>query len=43
MEKFILDANQRDGVVPLLPLKEIVATPAAGTQEQVSNANEGRR
>jgi membrane protease subunit HflK len=27
MEKYVLDPGQRDGVVPLLPLKEIVAAP----------------
>jgi membrane protease subunit HflK len=39
MEKFVLDSGQRDGVVPLLPLKDLVATPKAGTANEPQSSN----
>lgn len=40
IEKYVLDSGQRDGVVPLLPLKELVAAPTAGTADTVQPAQE---
>jgi membrane protease subunit HflK len=41
MEKFILDTGERGGVLPLLPLKELISPPEA--QEKGAAASEGRR
>ena len=43
-EKFILDSNgNRGGVLPFLPLKDMVAAPAAAPEPQSPPATSARR
>jgi modulator of FtsH protease HflK len=43
MEKFILESGTKGGVVPLLPLKELAASPVPMAPETPANANADRR
>jgi membrane protease subunit HflK len=43
MEKFILDSGERGGVLPLLPLKELVSSPAPAAPEQTPTTTGARR
>lgn len=43
IEKFILDSSARGGVLPLLPLKELVASPTLAVSEKTPTANESKR
>ena len=39
MEKFILDSSKHGGVLPLLPLKDLVSSPAPAAVEKALIAN----
>jgi membrane protease subunit HflK len=43
MEKFILDSGERGGVLPLLPLKELVSLPIPAASEKTPLASESQR
>ena len=43
MEKFILHSGERGGVLPLLPLKELVTSPALAGAEKTSTPTTDRR
>jgi membrane protease subunit HflK len=43
VEKFILDNNAKSGVLPLLPLKGLVAAPAAAAPEETPTVTTNRR
>ena len=43
MEKFILDSGERGGGLPLLPLKELVTSPALAGAEKTSTPTTDRR
>src|SRR3989454_3302012 len=43
MEKFILDSGGQAGVLPLLPLKGLAASPVPAAPEKTPTANAGRR
>ncbi|MBI3247652.1 MAG: FtsH protease activity modulator HflK [Deltaproteobacteria bacterium] len=43
MEKFILDSGARGGVLPLLPLKGLVASPTLAASEKTPPTNESKR
>jgi len=42
VEKFILDGGEKGGVVPLLPLKDMVSPSASGGQDKSSAGTDGR-
>ncbi len=43
MEKFILDSDERGGVLPLLPLKGLVSLPTPATLEKTPIPNGNKR
>ena len=43
MEKFILHSGERGGVLPLLPLKELIASPTLAVTEKTSTPTTDRR
>jgi len=43
MEKFILHSGERGGVLPLLPLKELVTSPTLAGAEKTSTPTTDRR
>ncbi len=43
IEKFILDSDGKAGVLPLLPLKGLAASPAPAALEKTPTANTDRR
>jgi hypothetical protein len=43
MEKFILHSGERGGVLPLLPLKELVTSPTLAVAEKTPITNRDKR
>jgi membrane protease subunit HflK len=43
IEKFILDSGERGGVLPLLPLRDLVSSPTPATPEKTLNTNGNKR
>jgi membrane protease subunit HflK len=43
MEKFVLDSGRGEGVVPLLPLREMIAAPSTAAADRTESTNTERR